>query len=336
MSNPTENANQTTNQEYSDKIINLAKDSGFSRNVIAHFADIYPNEYEMLISRFRRGEISSIRINTLKTSADEVISRLKDKQIVLRKSKWIDYAYDIISDEASLIGHSHEYLKGYYYIQSLSSMIPAHILSPQPGEDVLDMCASPGSKTTQMAMLMNNSGSILAVDNDRDRMEALHSNLKRCGVQNTVVMVRDATKFKKDKLVFNKVLLDAPCSGSGTFFGKQPQKQAPNNDYLVGLSKIQKDLLRAGLRSLKKGGILVYSTCSLFPEENELVINEVIQSKQSGTYELIEPWDTIGLPGLIEYKGQSLSEEMLKTRRITPHDHDTEGFFYAVFQRVNK
>jgi NOL1/NOP2/sun family putative RNA methylase len=323
-------------REYPQKIIELAKDSGFSRHVISHFADIYPNEVELLISRFRRGEIPSIRVNTLKQPPKNLIEMLKEKNILLRKSRWLDYAYDVVSDEGALLGHSHEYLKGYYYIQSLSSMIPAHILCPQPGESVLDMCAAPGSKTTQLAQLMKNEGTILAVDSDKDRVDALYSNLRRCGVQNTTIMIRNAVEFKDDKLIFDKILLDAPCSGSGTFFGKQPGKQAPNDDFLVALTKLQKDLLRAGLRALKKGGLLVYSTCSLYPEENELVVNEVLKSKQSGVYELIEPWDSIGLPGLIEYKGKSISEEMLKTRRITPHDHDTEGFFYAVFRRVKE
>ena len=330
------NKNEKENQEYTQRVIDLAKDSGFSRHVIAHFADVYPNEVELLISRFRRGEIPSIRVNTLKRAPKDLIELLRNKKITLRKSRWLDYAYDVIEDEASLIGHSHEYLKGYYYIQSLASMIPAHILAPQPNESVLDICAAPGSKTTQLAMLMNDQGTILAVDSDKDRLDALHSNLKRCGVQNTTTMLRNAVEFKDDKLMFDKVLLDAPCSGSGTFFGKEPGKQAPNSEYLIPIIKTQKDLLRAGLRTLKKGGILVYSTCSLYPEENELVIYEVLKSKQSGTYELIEPWDSIGLPGMIEYKGQSLSEEMLKTRRITPHDHDTEGFFYAVFRRVKE
>jgi NOL1/NOP2/sun family putative RNA methylase len=319
--------------EYSDKIKEVAKDSGFSKHMISHYADVFPEEYEKLISRFRRGEIPCLRANTIKIGKEKIPEILKDREIMVRKAKWLDYAFDVVVDEQNLIGHTHEYLKGYYYLQSLSSMIPAHILAPQPGDSVLDMCAAPGSKTTQIAMLMENKGNLVASDFDETRLSALNSNLRRCGITNTISIVKDATQFKKEKLMFDKVLLDVPCSGSGTFFGKQAGKQYPNNDYLAPLTKLQADLLRSGLRTLKKGGILVYSTCSLFPEENELIINSVIQEKNTETYELIEPWDNIGFPGMIEYKGVPISEEMLKTRRITPHDHDTEGFFYAVFRR---
>ncbi len=318
----------------SDQILKLGQSYGYSDNVVEHLADVYPDSVEQLIRAFQRPAPQIIRTNTLKITPEDLKERLMKKGCSLRETKWVDYGFWVVESPTSM-GATHEYLKGYYSLQSLSSMIPVHLLAPHKDETVLDMCAAPGSKTTQIAMLMENQGQLVAVDNDENRIVALTSNLERSGVKNTIVLQEDAKTLKDKKLVFDKILLDAPCSGIGRVWKSPIPRKHPDRAYLKPLMEEQVKLLQAGLRCLKKGGILVYSTCSLYPEENEEIIQYVLSKKQN--VELLDPWDSgIGIYGRPEYKGKKYpSEIMLKTRRITPHEHDSEGFFIAMFQRKN-
>lgn len=178
------------------------------------------------------------------------------------------------------IGATPEYLAGHYMLQSASSLLPVLALDPQPGERVLDMAAAPGGKTTYIAQLMKNTGCIFANDLKKERLKALQFNLYRLGVTNTTVTCRDGRKYSKIfPNSFDRVLLDAPCTGLG-IISKDPSIKA--NRLLLDIYKnshIQKELLLSAIDSTRVGGVIVYSTCSVSPLENEEVVNYVLKKR---------------------------------------------------------
>ena len=154
----------------------------------------------------------SLRVNTLKISEDVLLKRLRALNAKLEKIPFTKYGYYFDADFS--LGATPEYLMGYYYLQEAASQLPVQLLNPMPNEKILDMAASPGSKTTQMSQWMNNTGSIIALDIDSQRLSALRNNLERCGVCNVIIYKKDA-RFSNDlKIEFDKILLDAPCSGN--------------------------------------------------------------------------------------------------------------------------
>lgn len=265
----------------------------------------------------------ALRVNTLKIDEKKLIERLKTEKVVLKKIPFLDFGYHY-SAEFSL-GATPEYLLGYYYLQEAASQLPVQVLKPLPGESILDMAASPGSKTTQIAQYMKNKGKIIALDDNTRRLAALRNNLERCGVTNCVVYKKDA-RFSSDfGLEFDKILLDAECSGNFAlekdFFEKRSLETVKEK------AKLQRELLKAAVKVLKKGGVLVYSTCSLEPEENELNINWLLSKFDNLSLE--ETGIELGDEGLVEVFGEKLDPEIKKCRRFWPHKTGTEGFFIA-------
>jgi NOL1/NOP2/sun family putative RNA methylase len=267
----------------------------------------------------------SLRINTLRTTEKDLIPRLKALGVKLDKINYTDFGY-YYTTEFSL-GATSEYLQGLYYLQEAASQLPPQVLDPKPEEMILDMCAAPGSKTTEIAQYMNNTGTIVALDSDPRRLFALRNNIERCGVTNTILYKKDS-RFAPDlKLQFDKVLLDAPCSGNYAieeeFFTKK------SVDGIRERSRLQKELLKSAIRVLKSGGTLVYSTCSLEPEENEMNIDWVLSKYPD--MKLVETGLTIGDSGIVEVFGKKLNPEVAKCRRFWPTKTETEGFFIAKF-----
>lgn len=256
----------------------------------------------------------AIRINTLKISETKLVKILKAKGITLEKIPYIENAY--FYESKFSLASSPEYLFGYFYIQDAASQLPVKVLNPKPGELVLDMCAAPGGKTTQMSSLMKNEGTIIALDIRNDRLSSLRNNLERLGCKNIMVYNKDAEYAEDLGLKFDKILLDAPCSGNfcidDGWFSKRNLSDFNEKAF------IQKRLLKTGVRCLKDGGILVYSTCSLEKEENEEVIDWALN--ELGV-ELIDLNLGIGEPGLID--------TCCITRRLWPNSTNTQGFFVA-------
>ncbi|MGV8171582.1 MAG: NOL1/NOP2/sun family putative RNA methylase [Candidatus Woesearchaeota archaeon] len=265
----------------------------------------------------------SLRINTLKTSENEIVSRLKTLGVKLDKISYTDYGY--YYDTKFSLGATSEYLQGQYYIQEAASQLPSQVLAPKPEDTVLDMCAAPGSKTTQIAQYMKNEGTIVALDSDPRRLFALRNNLERCGVTNTILYKKDSRFVFDLGLQFDKILLDAPCSGNYVieeeFFIKK------SVDGIRERARLQKELLKAAIRALKKGGTLVYSTCSLEPEEDEMNIDWVLSKYPE--IKLEETGLAIGDEGLIKVFDKKLNPEIKKCRRFWPTKTGTEGFFIA-------
>lgn len=270
----------------------------------------------------------SLRINTLKVDEKQIVSRLKELKVKLTKIPYTDYGY--FYDSKFSLASTTEYLNGYIYIQESASQLPAKVLDPKPGDLVLDMCASPGSKTTQIAAIMNNKGTIMAVDNDSRRLISLRNNLERCGVENTILYKKDARFLTDFKMQFDKILLDAPCSGN--YIIEEKFFQIKNIQGIMERSRIQKELLRAAVKVLKKEGILVYSTCSLEPEEDEMNIDWLLTKYPE--MKLEETGVEIGDSGLVKVFGKKLDPELKKTRRLWPEKTGTEGFFIAKLRKT--
>ncbi len=266
-----------------------------------------------------------LRINTLKADESFVVERLKKIGVKLKKIKGIPFAYKYKSKFS--IASTTEYALGYVYLQETASMLPPLILNPKKDACVLDMCSAPGSKTTFLAQLMNNKGCIIAVDINTNRLNALKSNLMRCGVKNTVVYKKDARFMFDLKKKFDNILLDAPCSGNFVideeFFNKRSIESFKQR------SKLQKELLKSAYSVLKTKGVLVYSTCSLEPEENELVVVWFL-NKYKDMALLDINLDIKHSNGLTKVFGKELNKTLAKTIRIWPNQ-GMQGFFVAKF-----
>lgn len=270
----------------------------------------------------------SLRINTLKITEKELLERLKKLNIKLTKIPFTDTGY--FYDSKFSLASTTEYLQGYIYIQEAASQLPAQILNPDEKDLVLDMAASPGSKTTQLAAIMNNKGTIIAIDNDSRRLLSLRNNLERCGVKNTILYKKDARFITDFGIEFDKILLDAPCSGN--YVIEENFFKTKNIYGILERARVQKELLKAAVKVLKKQGILVYSTCSLEPEENEMNIDWLIKKYPEMKIEEISI--NIAEPGLTNVFGKKLSAEIKKTKRFWPEKTGTEGFYIAKLRKI--
>ncbi|MEM4637887.1 MAG: RsmB/NOP family class I SAM-dependent RNA methyltransferase [Candidatus Woesearchaeota archaeon] len=270
----------------------------------------------------------SLRINTLKITEKELVERLKKINVKLKKIPFTDTGY--FYESKFSLASTTEYLQGYIYIQEAASQLPAQILNPEEKDIILDMAASPGSKTTHLAAIMNNKGTIIAIDNDSRRLLSLRNNLERCGVKNTILYKKDARFITDFGIEFDKILLDAPCSGN--YVIEENFLKTKNIYGILERARIQKELLKAAVNVLKKHGILVYSTCSLEPEENEMNIDWLI--KKYPEMKIEEITINIGDPGLTNIFGKKLNTEIRKTKRFWPEKTGTEGFYIAKLRKT--
>ncbi|RLE46888.1 tRNA methyltransferase [Candidatus Woesearchaeota archaeon] len=288
------------------------------------------NTYKKYTLSFLR---KSIRINTLKATIKEVISRLQ-KNWILEQIPWCKEGYWLEHKKGRLdIGNTLEHTLGYYYVQEAASMIPPIVLDPKENDVVLDMCASPGSKTTQLAQYMNNKGLIIANDIKGDRLAALGINLQRMGVYNTAVTLMQGQNYEKTGMIFDKILLDAPCSGTGTIRKSVKTIRMWNPDTIKRIAGLQRKLTRTAWKILKKGGTLVYSTCSTEPEENEAIINWLLENNKDAKIEEIK-LNIKKSPPILSFGNKKYNPEISKCLRIWPQDNDTEGFFVAKIKKI--
>lgn len=265
----------------------------------------------------------SVRVNTLKISVDSFKKRIKDWKLV--KIPWCEQGFFISHKERSDVGNILEHQLGYFYVQEAASMIPPIVLNPKPKEIILDMCAAPGSKTTQIAQLMKNKGVIIANDVASDRLTSLSANIQRMGITNVVI-----SKSSGERLtgVYDKILLDAPCSGTGTIRKSVKTIKLWNQNLVRRLQKLQKKLIMHAYNNLlKKNGVLVYSTCSLEPEENEEVISYLLKNTNAQVEEI--KLNIKRSPAITKFEGKEYPEQVKNCLRLWPQDNNTEGFFVA-------
>lgn len=301
--------------------------------------------------------VVSIRCNTLKITPEKLIEKLKEKTWTISQP-WKDYPEVMIIDGKTPTGHEHEviqenglaklapgeigraleHLLGYYYVQELASMLPVIAMTPNENDLYLDLCAAPGSKTTQAAAKMNNKGTIIANEINMGRMRILASNLERCGATNTIITRKEGRalckNIEKAGVLPTKILVDAPCSGEGTLRSTPKTYLMWNPKTIKSLSYLQKQLFQQAFNGLAVGGELIYSTCTHAPEENEEVMDAMIK-KFGDSMEVL----TVDLPiktrdGITQWKGNVYDPKVKLGRRVYPQDNNTEGFFISKFRRV--
>ena len=275
----------------------------------------------------------SIRVNTLKIPINELKERLEGKWNLekvpwCREGFWIEHHKKERRDIGNLIEHP----LGYFYIQEAASMIPPVVLEPKPDEIVLDIAASPGSKTTQIAQYMQNKGILIANDYTYERMKPLSINLQRCGISNAAITLMEGQWFRKSGIEFDRILVDAPCSGTGTIRKSLKTIGIWNPDMVKRLSITQKQLIETGFNLLKEKGTLVYSTCSLEPDEDEAVVDFLINKYENAKLEEIK-LDIKRSNPVLEFEDEKYNDEIKKCLRIWPQDNDTEGFFVAKIKK---
>jgi len=265
----------------------------------------------------------SIRVNTLKTSHEKLIHRLNKNGVILNEIPFVQNGYFVERSKFSL-GAINEFLQGYYYIQEAAAQIPVEVLDPKPSEIILDACSAPGGKTTQIAQHMKNKGMVIALEKKPHRIISVKSNLERCGITNTVLFPADAREAHLSGMIFDKVLLDAPCSGNyvtdPSWFQKRTMEGINNS------VQMQRELLKAVVAVTKKNGLIIYSTCSLEPEENELNMAWALKELPVKLEKIDLP---IGDSGLTNVFGKELPKEISYCRRFWPHKTNTQGFFIA-------
>lgn len=258
-------------------------------NIPDFLYEILLNEYgENLTNKIIEGYFSNrpttFRVNTLKADVNEIENKLNELSVGFKKVPWNDTAFIIDSVKENEIKELEIYKNGEIYLQSLSSMIPPMVVDPKEGENILDMAAAPGGKTTQMACMSDNKSMITACEKNKIRAERLKYNLEKQGTSRVTVMLKDARRLD-DFFSFDKILLDAPCSGSGTLDLNNDNVEKIFTEELIDRSvKTQKELIKKAVKVLKVNGELIYSTCSILKEENERVVEEILKS---GNMEII-------------------------------------------------
>jgi len=266
----------------------------------------------------------SIRINTLKISAKEFLERT---DLELEKIKWCNEGF-FVNNRVTL-GNLNDHFLGYFYVQEASSMLPP--LTMDIKDKILDMCAAPGSKTGQISTMMKNKGLIIANDYDYIRLKALTMNLQRLGVMNAVITNMKGY-FIKER--FDSILLDAPCSGTGTIRKSPGTLKIYNTKMIRKLGNDQKGLINNAFNILNDEGSLVYSTCSLEPEENEGVIDFLLNKHENARVEKIKINGLKTSDAVLEFEGKKYNDEIKKCIRIWPQDNDSDGFFLCKIRKL--
>jgi ribosomal RNA methyltransferase Nop2 len=277
-----------------------------------------------------------IRTNTLRTHRRDLAHALINRGVTLEPvGKWSKVGLQIFESQVPL-GATPEYLAGHYILQAASSFLPVMALAPQEHERVLDMAAAPGGKTTHLAALMRNTGTIFSNDSNKERSKGLIGNIHRLGVKNTIVCNYSALEFPKVMGGFDRVLLDAPCSGTGVIAKDPSVKMNKTEADFLRLPHLQKQLLLAAVDSVdhasKTGGYIVYSTCSVTVEENEQVVQYVLNKRPN--VKLVPTGLVFGKEGFVKYQSKRFDPKMKETRRYYPHAYNVDGFFVAKFKKV--
>ena len=289
------------------------------------YRDIIP-EFDRFKNVIHTPQPYDIRVNTIKSSISEIKDILKQDEQVFEQSEWNDNFLKVNFEPGKNILH----WLGKYHVQESVSGIPPFILNPEPGERVVDICAAPGSKTTQMSAFMGNTGEILANDIQRNRIRSLLSNISRLGCVNVQVFERDGRNLP-EKSKFDKVLVDAPCSAEGNARKNSDLIYGADMDVITKLSKLQENLLEKAFRLCKNGGTIVYSTCTFAPEENEVVVSKFLDYGKLEKPDFNFPHSS----GITEWNNMELENELEKCIRVYPHQLDSGGIFVAKFKKTS-
>lgn len=324
--------------EYIDRLLkDICKYFGYSLFLAEKLFHLFsPAE---ALEFFEANEIArpiTIRVNTLKTRRRDLAQALVNRGVNLQPiGSWTKVGLQIFDSQVP-IGATPEYLGGQYILQAASSFLPVIALNPQENERILDMAAAPGGKTTYISAMMKNTGSLFANDANKSRIKSLVANIHRLGCNNTIVCNYDAREFPKVMGGFDRVLLDAPCSGTGVIGKDQSVKTSRTEKDFMKIPHLQKQLILSAIDSVdcnsKHGGIIVYSTCSVAVEENESVVDYALKKRPN--VKLVDTGLAIGKEGFTSYRGKKFHTSIKLTRRYYPHTYNVDGFFVAKLQKI--
>lgn len=325
-------------QEYLDLLLNdLCKYYSYGKFLMEKFMNLFPlNE---LLEFLEANEVQrpvTIRTNTFKTRRRDLAQALINRGVNLDPiGKWSKVGL-VVYDSSVPIGATPEYLAGHYMLQGASSMLPVMALAPQENERILDMCAAPGGKTTYIASLLKNTGLVVANDAKKERTKALVANIHRLGISNTLVCNYDGRAFPRVMAGFDRVLLDAPCSGTGVISKDQSVKINKTEKDIQRCSHIQKELLLSAIDATdarsSTGGYIVYSTCSVLVEENECVIDYALSKRH---VKLVSTGLDFGQEGFSKFRGKHFHPSLKLTKRFFSHTHNMDGFFVAKLKKYS-
>ena len=306
-----------------DYLENLSLENFFPSWLIQYMLKWYNKPFTEEFIKYRIPP-EFVRINTIKISIKEALKKLEEENYEYEEVKGIPECIKISSYEHP-VTRSVLFLKGMIYIQSKSSILVSKILNPKKGEVIADLCAAPGGKTTHIAQLMENKGFILAIERNFNRIPELHKNLGKLGVKIAHVVCGDSFNFNNFcRIEYDRMLIDPPCSGTGTIDSRPITKWKFKPKYIPKNVHVQEHILMNGSKNVKKGGILLYSTCSVLVEENERVIDNFL--KKQDNFKIINIEKEYGMPGLENYP---------EALRLYPQIDGSEGFFIAKFIRFN-
>ena len=299
---------------------------------------IYPQSFPKICETFLRKKEQTFRINYLKTDLAHLKEDLDREGIRYRELHWPKGSF-ILRSENKDLQRSSVYIDGKIYMQNVSSMIPPMILEPKKGERILDLCAAPGAKTSQIASIAGSDIELVAVEKLEIRHQKLLATLRIQGLRDFVrVLLADGTGIRKEYApgYFDKVLVDAPCSGEALFYMRDPKTFRPWAQKRVkALSHAQKDLLYSGISALRAGGVLVYSTCTFSPEENEEVVDWALNKFEDLHLAPMDLPVQNKVRGLTSWEGKTFSKDLSLTLRILPNEY-MEGFYLAKIKRGTK
>ncbi|CAE6414288.1 25S rRNA (cytosine-C(5))-methyltransferase nop2 [Rhizoctonia solani] len=322
--------------EYTEQLISdIASYYGYNEFLAEKLFELF--SVSEAIEFFEANEVPrpvTIRTNTLRARRRDLAQALINRGVNLEPiGKWTNVGLQVFESSVP-IGATPEYLAGHYMLQAASSFLPVIALAPQPNERVLDMASAPGGKTTHMSALMQNTGLIFANDANKARTKSLSANVHRLGCKNVVVCSYDGREFPKVLGGFDRVLLDAPCSGTGVISKDASVKTNKTERDFTLLSHLQKQLILCAIDSVdpssKTGGCIVYSTCSVTVDENEAVVDYALRKRPH--VKLVDTGLEFGVPGFTKFRGKKFNEKLSLTRRFYPHVHNMDGFYVAKFK----
>lgn len=325
LRNITRNKEDIKNVDHDDKVKYLTIKYSHDENLVKRWIEIFGADFtEALLKKNNERPSLNIRVNSLKISKKDLIKSLEEKGIKTRPLKYADDGLEV--ENPSKITELDEFKKGYFTIQDESSMLVSQIMDPNEGSLILDLCSAPGGKASHLGQKMNNRGKIIARDIYDHKLELIRSTSKRLGID--IIEVENYDALKYDESLFEKadyVLLDAPCSGFGLIRRKPEIKYNRDREDVAALSKLQYDILNTVKAYVKPGGNLIYSTCTIEPEENILNIERFL--RENSNFKLVSMEDKLknheNLPTLKDGYIQLFSNV-----------HNTDGFFIAKLEKL--